>query len=273
MARRRKPAKKRRGKGSTDSSSSIHNSVSSEHMEIDNSLLASEDADVLNCTVIQLDGEGELRRSRVGSGVVEEGDEDGVEGLLRLPEMTDTSMDSVGQPLRDVVDKLNEALDREEAWEHLEEDKNSHSCNQAPEPPAQQPFREDSGGEPPDPVQGDMSCSRLDPGVNILQASPAATDLCCFTPNGPDSAPTGGGHYDSTEHSQSQTLSGGLKDEGETKAPAGQKPDVKTEVEDIQGDKTDKNTFSEEAEQHQEGKLSPSESSHPAEFKYETSRK
>ncbi|GLD74757.1 pleckstrin homology domain-containing family M member 2 isoform X1 [Lates japonicus] len=94
MARRRKPAKKRRGKGSTDSSSSIHNSISSDHMEMDNSLLALEDVDSLNCTVIQLDGEGELRRSRVGSEAGEEADEDGVEGLLRLPEMTDTSMDS-----------------------------------------------------------------------------------------------------------------------------------------------------------------------------------
>lgn len=270
MARRRKQAKKRRGKGSTDSSSSIHNSVSSEHMEMDNSLLANVDS--LNCTVIQLDGKGELRRSRVGSGVVEEGDEDGVEGLLRLPEMTDTSMDSVGKPLCDVVDKLNGALDREEAWEHPEEQKNSESCNQGPQPPAQQPFREDSGGEPPDPSQGDVSCSPLAAGLNLLQASPAATDLCCFTPNSTDSAPTGCGHYDFTEHSQSQTLSGGLKDEGAAKAPEGQEHDMKKEVEDIQGDRTAKNTFTEEAEQQQEEKLSPSERSHPAEFKYEVSR-
>ncbi|XP_026223736.1 pleckstrin homology domain-containing family M member 2 isoform X2 [Anabas testudineus] len=266
VARRRKSAKKRRGKGSTDSSSSIQNSVCSEHMEIDNNLLASEDVDSLNCTVIQLDGEGELRRSRVGSGVVEDGDEGGVEGLLRLPEMADTSMDSVGQPLRDVVDKLNGALDKEEAWDHLEE-KNIEGCNRVPEPPAQQPFREDSGGKPPDPSQGDIPCSSVVTGLNFLQASPAATDLCCFTPNSPDSPPPGGGRYDSTEHSQSQTLSGGLKNEGEAKAPAGQEPDMKEEVEDIQGDKTVKNTFTEEAGQQQEEKLSPSESSHPAEFK------
>uniref|UniRef100_A0A8C7UG40 Pleckstrin homology domain-containing family M member 2 n=1 Tax=Oncorhynchus mykiss TaxID=8022 RepID=A0A8C7UG40_ONCMY len=42
----------------------------------------------------------------------EEGqEEDESEGLLRLPEMTDTSMDSVGQPLRDVMNRLNGALD------------------------------------------------------------------------------------------------------------------------------------------------------------------
>ncbi|XP_044068329.1 pleckstrin homology domain-containing family M member 2 isoform X1 [Siniperca chuatsi] len=257
MARRRKPAKKRRGKGSTDSSNSIHNSVSSEHMEMDNSLLSSEDVDSLNCTIIQLDAEAELRRSRVGSEVVEEGDDDGVEGLLRLPEMTDTSMDTVGQPLRDVMDRLNGALDREEAWEHPQEgeEKNSEGYDQGPEPPAQQPFQEDSGGEPPDPAP-------------FLQASPALTDLCCFTPFSPDPTPTGGGHYDSTEHSQSQTLSGGLEDEGEAKTAAGQQSDMKTGEEDTEeGEETDKNTFTEEAEQLQEGKLSPSESSHPAEFK------
>ncbi|XP_050927030.1 pleckstrin homology domain-containing family M member 2 isoform X3 [Lates calcarifer] len=268
MARRRKPAKKRRGKGSTDSSSSIHNSISSDHMEMDNSLLASEDVDSLNCTVIHLDGEGELRRSRVGSEAVEEGDEDGVEGLLRLPEMTDTSMDSVGQPLRDVMDRLNGSLDREEAWEHTgeEEEKNGEGCNQGPEPPAQQPFREDSGGEPPDPASGETSRSPLPTGSKFLQASPAPTDLCCFTPNSPGSAPTGSGHYDSTEHSQSQTLSGGLEDEGETKAQAEQEPNMKTD--EVQGEETDKNTFTEGTQQQlQKEKLSPSESSHPAEFK------
>ncbi|XP_035512075.1 pleckstrin homology domain-containing family M member 2 isoform X1 [Morone saxatilis] len=268
MARRRKPAKKRRGKGSTDSSSSLHNSVSSEHMEMENSLLASDDVDSLNGTVIHLDAEAELRRSRVGSEVVEEGDEDGLEGLLRLPEMTDTSMDTVGQPLRDVMDRLNGALDREEAWEHPEEggEKNSKGCDKGPEPPAQQPFREDSGGKPPDRAPREMSLTPLATSPNFLQASPAPADLCCFTAFSPDSTPTGRGHYDSSEHSQSQTLSGGLEGEGEAKAAAGQEPDVKTGEEDAVGDETDKNTVTEEAEELQE-ELSPSEISHPAEFK------
>lgn len=261
MARRRKPAKKRRGKGSTDSSSSIHNSVSSEHMEMDNNLLASDDVDSLYYTAIQLDVEAEMRRSRVGSEVVEEGDENGVEGLLRLPEMTDTSMDTVGQPLRDVMDQLNGALDREEAWEHPEE-KNNKGCEQGPEPPSQQPFREDSGGEPPDRAPGETGLSPLATSPKFLQAPPAPADLCCFTPNSPDSTPTGGGHYDSTKHSQSQTLSGGLEDEGEAKAPVGQELDMKIVEEDTKGEETDKNTFTEEAED-----LSPSENSHPAEFK------
>ncbi|XP_054465258.1 pleckstrin homology domain-containing family M member 2 isoform X2 [Anoplopoma fimbria] len=251
MARRRKPAKKRRGRGSTDSISSIHNSVSSEHMEMDNSLLSSEDVDSLNGTLIQQDAEAELRRSRVGSEVVEEGDEDGVEGLLRLPEMTDTSMDTVGQPLRDVMDRLNGALDRGEAWEQRGErgEKSSKDCDRGPEPPTQQPFREESEGEPPDPARGETSL--------FLHTPPEPTDLCCFTSNSPDSTPTGGGRYDSTEHSQSQTFSGGHEDEGEAKASAGQGPEMRSVEEDAEeGEDTGNNALTEEAE-----------SSHPAEFK------
>uniref|UniRef100_UPI0037E782DB pleckstrin homology domain-containing family M member 2 isoform X2 n=1 Tax=Semicossyphus pulcher TaxID=241346 RepID=UPI0037E782DB len=262
MARRRKPAKKRRGKGSTDSSSSIHNSVSSEHMEIDNSLMASEDVESLNCSAFQLDAEGELRRSRVGSEAVEEGDEDGVEGLLRLPEMTDTSMDTVGQPLRDVMNRLNGALDKEEAWEHLQEggEKDNEGCDQGAEPPAQPPFREDSEGKPPDRAPGETCLSPLATSPDFLQASHAPTDLCCFTPNSPGSAPTSRSYYDSTELSQSQTLSGGIEDKGQTEAPGGQRPDMKTRGEDTEeGEEADVEL--------QEEKLSPSESSHPAEFK------
>ncbi|XP_074500722.1 pleckstrin homology domain-containing family M member 2 isoform X1 [Sebastes fasciatus] len=256
MARRRKPAKKRRGKGSTDSISSIHNSMSSEHMEMDNSHLASEDVVSLNGTVIQLDAEAELRRSRVGSEVVEEVGEDEVEGLLRLPEMTDTSMETVGQPLRDVMDRLNGALDGEEVWEHREE-KTREGCDRGPEPPAQQPFREDSEGKPPDPAPGESSLSPLASSHNFLQASPASAEVRCFTPDSPDSTPTGGGHYDSTEHSQSQTLSGGLEDEGKAKASTGQEPEMKTREEETdEGEETNKDAFTEETE-----------NSHPAEFK------
>ncbi|CAJ1055380.1 pleckstrin homology domain-containing family M member 2 isoform X2 [Xyrichtys novacula] len=265
MARRKKPAKKRRGKGSTDSSSSIHNSVSSEHMEIDSSLLASEDAESLTCSAFQLETEGEVRRSRVGSEVVEGGDEDGVEGLLRLPQMTDTSMDSVGQPLRDVMDRLNGALDREEEpWEHLEEEAEggqNEGCDHSTESPPQQPFREDTGGEPPDRAQGETCLSPLATSPNFLQASPAPTDLCCFTANSPDSAPTGGSYYDITGHCQSQTLSGGLDDERQGEAPTGQKPNMTPLGQDTEEGKEA------DSEELQEEKLSPSESSHPAEFK------
>uniref|UniRef100_I3JHA5 Pleckstrin homology domain-containing family M member 2 n=1 Tax=Oreochromis niloticus TaxID=8128 RepID=I3JHA5_ORENI len=250
MAKRRKPTKKRRGKSFTDSISSTHNSISSEQVEMESSI-TSVDADLVNCSIVKLYDEGELRRSRFGSEVLDEGRDDGTG--LRLPEMTDTSMDSLGQPLCDVIDQLNGALDREDTWEHPEEDKNSKCSYRSSEPPAQQPFRKDSGGKPPDPAPGETPCS------------PLAKNVCCFTPNSPDSAPTGGSHHDSTELSQSQTFSGGLEDEREAEALAGQEPVMKEE-EDAQ---TDKETFkAAEAQQVlQEEKLSPSESSHPAEFK------
>ncbi|XP_047460647.1 pleckstrin homology domain-containing family M member 2 isoform X2 [Mugil cephalus] len=271
MARRKKPAKKRRGKGSTDSSSSIHNSISSEHMEMDYTVLVPEDADSVNGSVVELDVEGQLTRSRVGSQVVEERSENGAEGLLRLPEMTDTSMDSVGQPLRDVMDRLNGALDREDIWERPEdeEEKIEKAYDLSPEPPVQQPFREDSGGKPPDPAPGATSGSSMAKSPDSLQASAVPADLCCFTPNSPDSATTGGGHYDSTEHSQLQTLSGGFEDETKAKAATGQESNMKEEVEDVQGEEIHKNTFTAEESrpQLQEQNLSPSETSHPAEFK------
>ncbi|XP_029911053.1 pleckstrin homology domain-containing family M member 2 isoform X2 [Myripristis murdjan] len=283
MARRRKPAKKRRGKGSTDSSSSIHNSVSSEQVELDNGLQAPEDGqgldddlDVLSCSVgQQLENGVETvrRRSRRGTVDVEEGEEEGAVGLLRLPEMTDTSMDSVGQPLRDVMDRLNGALDGGDAWEQPEEeDKNTEASG--PQASVQQPFREDAGGEPPDPASGEMSGAPVAPSPNFLQASPAPTDLYCFTPHSPDLAPKGSGHHDPSGHGQSQTLPGGYEDEREAEAPEGQVPTMKTEGE-AEEPETDeagvslKNevTVGEAEEQLQEEKLSPTESSHPAEFK------
>ncbi|XP_034027837.1 pleckstrin homology domain-containing family M member 2 isoform X2 [Thalassophryne amazonica] len=250
MARRKKPIKKRRGRGSTDSSSSIHNSLSSEHVDMDTSIQAPEAVDSLNCTIMpELDTVEESLMRRSTAGVeVEEGLE---EGLLRLPEMTDTSMANVGQPLSDVMDQLNGSLDRDEVWEDLEDKKVKNLDSM------QQPFREDSGGEPPDPTPRQTNCAPSATSPNLTQA---ATDLCCFTPNSPDTPATGGGHNDSSEHSQSQTLSDSHEDEGETEGPLGQKPDIKKWGDDVQGDETGASGLLHD-------KLSPSENSHPAEFK------
>lgn len=216
----------------------------------------------MSSTVAQPDSDGELGRSRVGSVIVEEEGEESVEGLLRLPEMTDTSMNSVGQPLRDVMDRLNGSWENPEA-KGAEEEMNSHVADQSSEPPTQQPFREDSEGKPPDPGPGQTCVSPLDQCSNSLQVSAVPTDLCCFTPVSPDLAHTSGGHNDSTEQSQSQTLSGSLEDDKE--AEAGQKPHMK-EKDNVQEDPENKTT-AEEAEQLQEEMLSPCEMSHPAEFK------
>ncbi|XP_008316676.1 pleckstrin homology domain-containing family M member 2 isoform X2 [Cynoglossus semilaevis] len=264
IARRRKSSKKRRGKGSTDSSSSIHNSFSSDHMEMDSTLLASEDVDSLNCTLVYVDSEGGLSRSRVGSETVEEGDEDEGEGLLRLPEMSDTSMDSVGQPLREVIDRFNGVLDKEEPWEPTEEKQEGEtkSNDQKPVPPAQQPFREDSGGKPPDPVSGPTPHSPLVNGSQFLQTPPS-----CASPSSPDSAPAGGGCYDTSEHGQSQTVSGGHEDEREAKTQTGQELLVKEKDDDVQGEGPDQNKTNAKKTQLHEEQRSPSETSHPAEFR------
>lgn len=259
--------KKRRGKGSTDSSSSIHNSASSEHMETENSPVASEDLDLLNCTGMQVDTEAKLRRNGGVSEIVNR-EEDREEALLRLPEMKDSSMDTVGQPLCDVMDRLNGALDKEEVWGHKEEagEKANEAFNNGTEPPAQQPFREDSQSEPPDRCHGEKTVSPSSPDGDFLQASPASTGMHCFTPFSPDATSSGGGHNDFAGHGQSQTLSGALKGEGEAKAAAGQESDVKTWEQDTEAGQESENLLADEVKEKQEDKLSPSESCHPAEF-------
>lgn len=256
VARRRKPAKKRRGKGSLDSNSSgLHNSISSEHTELENSLVAADYVDLLNCTVIHVDAEAELARSRLGSECIE-GDEDADEGLLRLPKMADTSMDTVGKPLCDVMDRLNGGLDKEECWEHLEgdeeEEKSDEVFKQLPQPPAQPPFRTDSSGEPPDRALSDTTPTPTATSPDFLQTSPEG----CFTALNPDAASSGGGHHDAAEPGQPKAPSGSPEDEGEAEAAAGQGSEVKN-------GEVDADASAEEAKE----KLSPSEVSHPAEFK------
>lgn len=252
--------KKRRGKSSSESS--IHNSVSSEHMETEHSTVASDDVDLLNCTVIQVNTEEKLRRKSGGSENADRED-DREEALLRLPEMKDSSMDTVGQPLCDVMERLNGALDEEAAWGPAEKagEKSNRAFNGA-EPPAQQPFPEDSQSEPPDRVPGEKTGSPVSPHPDFLQApSPASTDVRCFAPFSPDAASSGGGCNDSSEQGQSQALSGGLKAEGEAEAAAGRQSDVTGCEHETQG-----NMSTDEGKDKEEDKLSPSEGSHPAEF-------
>uniref|UniRef100_A0A8C2Q7T7 Pleckstrin homology domain-containing family M member 2 n=1 Tax=Cyprinus carpio TaxID=7962 RepID=A0A8C2Q7T7_CYPCA len=131
-----------------------------------------------------------------------EGEEEDPEAGLRLPEMTDTSMDSVGEPLRDVMDRLNGPLD-------------DGTCTSHEGPPHQRPFREDSGGEPPDPSR------------SFLQAPLPPADFYCFTSQSPDPAASCGGHNDSVGNSESQDVPVGDEDEGEAETTAtGQDPSI-----------------------------------------------
>ncbi|KAL4648373.1 pleckstrin homology domain-containing family M member 2-like isoform X1 [Arapaima gigas] len=133
--------------------------------------------------------------------------EDETEGLLRLPEMTDTSMDSVGQPLREVVDQLNGTLDAE-AWGQADE---GEAAGVAPSTQLlqQQPFQGHIKGEPPDRPQAP------DPG--FLQGLPASANFYCFTPHSPDPATSGGGCHDSAGEGQWETSSGSHENEKKDK--------------------------------------------------------
>ncbi|KAF4078086.1 hypothetical protein AMELA_G00195430 [Ameiurus melas] len=189
MVRRRKPGKKRRGRGSTDSVSSGQSMPSPEQVETEESL-----------QIKSLDAVHGSARAAAQNCEDQE-----PEALLRLPEMTDTSMDNVGQPLRDVMDRLNGVLDGKN-WEgHEEEAQDGVSgIYLATSPLQHQPFREDSGGEPPDPD----SQSRL-----VASAAPA--HFYCFTSYSADAAAESGSHHDSAGNGQSQTLYSGHEDEGE----------------------------------------------------------
>ncbi|XP_013990845.1 pleckstrin homology domain-containing family M member 2 isoform X2 [Salmo salar] len=284
MARRRKPSKKRCSvKSSTVSGD--QNTVAFEQAEADERAPAGcegPEGDTWSPSVGLLQGSGAetVRRRRRRSS--RRGEEEESEGLLRLPEMTDTSMDSVGQPLRDVMDRLNGALDGGKTWgrpagEEEEGEKTQQSS--LPRRPSSasleanpQPFRGNSMGEPPDPEARVPPLLRpaLAPSPNFLQAPPAPADFYCFTPNCPDAAALRSGHHDTAGHGQSQASLGGHEVEAE--APPGQDPSLEEE----ESDEEEKDeavmvenglAAGETEEEMEEDRFSPTENSHPAEFK------
>lgn len=229
MARRRKQVKKRRGKGSTDSSCSLHNSVSSENLP--------------DCPDCSADSEGEQRRSRTSTEVLEEQEE-----VLRLPQMSDTSMERVGQPLRDVMDRINGALDQDETWEHLGEEKDKPESDCTLEAPAQQPFLEDPADKPPDPAPGDpLSPPPISP---YLQPLPELSPTNPSAPHSPESASRCSGGHDTAEQGQPQTVPG-PECEGET-----EREGQELQLKQVSPQKDE-----------QEEQLSPLQVTHPAEFK------
>ncbi|XP_060794306.1 pleckstrin homology domain-containing family M member 2 isoform X3 [Neoarius graeffei] len=250
MVKRRKPGKKRRGRGSTDSVSSGQSMPSPEQVETVESLqIKNERMNLEDGTAG--DGNDSL------DGSVRAEDPEPV-ALLRLPEMTDTSMDSVGQPLRDVMDRLNGALDGK-SWEKQDEEEeivDGVTGNITVTAPLQhQPFREDEGGEPPDPDS--ESC---------LVASAAPAHFYCFTPHSSGAAAKSGSHHDFAGNGQSQTLDSGHEDEGEGEQDSSSKIEEKesgdVELEQPNGPaqiKSEENGVGEGSD--------PAECSHPAEFR------
>uniref|UniRef100_A0A673L3M1 Pleckstrin homology domain-containing family M member 2 n=1 Tax=Sinocyclocheilus rhinocerous TaxID=307959 RepID=A0A673L3M1_9TELE len=196
-------------------------------------VISPDTADTEEC--LQIVGPNGLGSESARNGRPDGEDEDPEAGL-RLPEMTDTSMDSVGEPLRDVMDRLNGSLDGEH-WHH-------------DGPPHQRPFREDSGGEPPDPSR------------SFLQAPLPPVDFYCFTSQSPDPASSCGGHNDSAGNGESQDVPVGDEDEGEAETPAaGQDPSIPVET------SAEEERSKEEEKQQEEDKDHTVQNSHAAEFK------
>ncbi|NXN70239.1 PKHM2 protein, partial [Himantopus himantopus] len=103
---------------------------------------------------------------------------------LHIPEMKDTSMESVGQPLSKVMDRLNGQLDPG-GW------------NAPLEPPGQS-FRTGTPGETPDgSSSGDFS-----------EGISAPMDFYRFTVESPNAAAPGGGHHDASGPGQPPHVSG-----------------------------------------------------------------
>ncbi|XP_051948166.1 pleckstrin homology domain-containing family M member 2-like isoform X5 [Xyrauchen texanus] len=262
MARRRRPGKKRRGRGSTESVSSEQNLISPDTEEC-LQIVVKRDIVVDDLKVdswVPLEGPDCSGINSLKNGR-EEGEDEDPETGLRLPEMTDTSMDRVGQPLRDVMDRLNGCLDGE-SWERHEGEEvegvrvvgactSQDGTSSAAGTLHQRPFREDSGGEPPDPDS--------QPSPSFLQAPLPPADFYCFTSQSPDPAVSCGGHHDSAGNGSPQDVPAGHEDERETETPAsGQDSTIPIE----------ESTVENQSEKEQgEVKDSTIQSSHAAEFK------
>ncbi|KAA0707090.1 Pleckstrin -like proteiny domain-containing family M member 2 [Triplophysa tibetana] len=260
MARRRKPGKKRRCRGSTDSMSSEQNVISPDGLETEECLQIVVARDIvvgnlnLNSCGSLKEPDGHVSESLRNRS--EEGEDYDPEAGLRLPEMSDTSMESVGQPLRDVMDRLNGSLDGE-SWVRREGDdeevvvgaqRSLDDTTSATRPPHQLPFREDTGGEPPDPSP------------SFLQAPLPPADFYCFTSQSPEPTASCGGHHDFAGNGEPQDVPVGHEDERQAEEPAeGQDPSVPVE----ESAEEEHNTTEEEEDIKDKGKGS----SHAAEFK------
>ncbi|KAK1340465.1 LOW QUALITY PROTEIN: hypothetical protein QTO34_019035 [Cnephaeus nilssonii] len=105
-------------------------------------------------------------------------------GLL-IPEMKDTSMERVGQPLSKVIDQLNGQLDPRTWCSHVE--------------PPDQPFRTGSPGDTPE----------RPPFCDFSEGLPAPMDFYRFTVESPSTVTSGGGDHDPAGPSQPLHVPGG----------------------------------------------------------------
>ncbi|NWS77430.1 PKHM2 protein, partial [Crotophaga sulcirostris] len=183
---------------------------------------------------------------------------------LRIPEMKDTSMESVGQPLSKVMDRLNGQLDPG-GWH-------------GPLEPPGRSFRTGTPGETPDgSSSGDCS-----------EGISAPMDFYRFTVESPNAAAPGGGHHDTPGPGQPPHVSGSSEAPEEEKSGEGE--EAVGAVEEAGGTSEELQTGQTEATNPQvvhepkkeqpspslssaedsgveEGQGSPSELSHPSEFR------
>ncbi|XP_063292286.1 pleckstrin homology domain-containing family M member 2 isoform X8 [Pelobates fuscus] len=198
------------------------------------------------------DPDAEQEKSPIAcNGNAEEKPSDLSEPALRLAKMQDTSMERVGQPLSEVIDKLNGQLD-------------PHSWSTHPETPDQS-FRTCSPGQTPGGLQSqDISQGMQDP-----------MDFYYFTPESPDTATTGGGYNDSSSQGQPAHVFSGSKDAGQGEEGRKGQAEVEGSIENLPEETLLENSVGKSSPELsiaedsgvEEGQGSPSDSPHPCEFR------
>uniref|UniRef100_A0A8C2YK24 Pleckstrin homology domain-containing family M member 2 n=1 Tax=Chinchilla lanigera TaxID=34839 RepID=A0A8C2YK24_CHILA len=118
-------------------------------------------------------------------------------GLL-IPEMKDTSMECLGQPLRKVIDQLHGQLDPSTWSSHIE--------------PPNQSFRTSSSGEAPEKP----------PFCDFSEGLPAPMDFYRFTIESPSTVTSGGGHHDPAGPGQPLHVPGGPEAAGQEEGRGGE---------------------------------------------------
>ncbi|NXP73789.1 PKHM2 protein, partial [Ramphastos sulfuratus] len=182
---------------------------------------------------------------------------------LRIPEMKDTSMESLGQPLSKLVDRLNGQLEPG-GWS-------------APPRPPGQPFRTGTPeGTPDRSSSGDFS-----------EGISAPMDFYRFTLESPNAAAPGGGHHDAAGPGQPPHVPGSpeaaeeeASGEGEAVGAVEESGGARDGLQAGQADATDPQAVrkpkkeqpspsqsSAEDSGMEEGQGSPSELTHPSEFR------
>ncbi|KAM5125195.1 pleckstrin homology domain-containing family M member 2 [Mantella aurantiaca] len=187
------------------------------------------------------------------NGELEERPADLGEPALRLPKMQDTSMERVGQPLAEVIEKLNGQLDPQ-SWSRHPSEATDHS------------FRTRSPGETPGGT----------PGQDVGKGLQDPMDFYYFTPESPDSPAAGGGHHDAPGQSQPTHVFGGPEDAGQAEEGGGGETSAKGSLEDHSGStplttatgrKGSPSLSIAEDSGVEEGQGTPPDAPHPCEFR------